>query len=106
MRCACPRAEVEPVAAEGVVGGDRDFVPAPGAVGEGADVDVEVSARRRRDVGDAVAGRGEAGVGVNVLAFGEALAPAGGRVHDLEVDRAAAVVRGEHQPRAVGGIVG
>ena len=101
-----PGAEVEPVAAEGVVGGDRDFGPGPGAVRDGADVDVEVPARRRRDVGDAVAGWGEAGVGVNVLAFGEALAPAGGRIHDLEVDRAAAVVGGEHQPRAVGGIVG
>ena len=101
-----PGAEVEAVAAEGVVRGDRDFGSGPGAVREGADVDVEVAAGRGGHVGDAVAGRGEAGIGVDVFAVGEAVAGAGGRVHDLEVDGAAAVVGGVEQPHAVGGIVG
>ena len=101
-----PGAEIQPVAAEGVVGRERHLVAGPPTLVDRSHRHVEVAVRSGRHIRDAVAGGGERRVAVDVRVVGQRPGLAGLDLEQLQLHPRAVVVGGVDDPPAVGRPVG
>ena len=98
--------EIQTIAPEIVVAGDRDLVADELAVLDRSDEDVEVSRRLRRHVGQSRPVGREPRVHVDLLVGRQRPALAGRHIHDLQLNRSPTIVRDVDDPPPVGRPVG